>query len=100
METIVRLKKQTITKGYMMGEEGVGYTFLADGEELGVPIDHATRGVYQGYAEEVTGELAPGWHLAVSTGEELLAYLDGRDSWGFRPQECMEAGGLKIAAES
>ena len=96
MATQVRLRHTIITRGQSVGEEGFGYSYLSDGQEVCGNVSVATRGYYEGEEEEAWGELADGWSLAESQSGELLAY-EGEDvRRGHTAGACIALGVLAV----
>ena len=96
MATTVRLRHTIITRGLSVGEEGAGYSYMADGQEVCGNVSVATRGYYQGEEEEAWGVLADGWQLAESQSGELLAY-EGEDTLrGHTAGACLALGVLAV----
>lgn len=96
----VAATKIEITKGYYMGEEGIGYDF--DLRPQG-DISVATRGYYQGYQSPTELLIPDNAKIAKSKGGEMLMYggpwvaKDGYlIDW---PLHASEAVALGIASE-
>lgn len=93
----VRIRKTVITGGPWGGDGHTGYNFMGPDEEICSNISLATNGAYQGYEEELVGELDDAYEL-VECGSGLWEAFEitGKMEYCMSVSYCLYEGVLKI----